>query len=138
VTDAAIAVIEPRGLEGLGLQFKAAATGRLYRLVPTRVPGQPRFWRFLVFRCLPGGMADPAEHAWAVAGGMTREEIPAALEAIRADVESWLERPECQELRRWLLSPDAGAAPPPPGRTRAGGEGTPPGIMPAAGPDGGA
>ncbi len=105
--DAVISVVEPRTVEGLGLQFKTAATGRLYRLVPVRDPGQPRFWRFLVFRCLPGGMADPAESPWAVAGTMTREELPAALEAIRADVGSWLARPECRELRRWLLPPDA-------------------------------
>jgi len=121
VTDAAVAIVEPRTVEGLGLQFKAAATGRLYRLVPARVPGQPRFWRFLVFRCMPGGMADPAESPWAIAGTMTREDLPAALEAIRSDVEAWLERPECRELRRWLLSPDAGATrPPPAGRERPG------------------
>jgi len=104
-----IDIVESHSAEGLGLQFKSQASGSQYRIAPSRDPNQPRFWRFLVFRCKSSGMADPSEHPWAVNGRMSRDEIPAALDAIRADVGGWLKKPECKELRRWLVSTDAKA-----------------------------
>ena len=109
----AVDLIEPRAPDGLGFLLKARATGRLYRLMPTRDPRQPRFWCFMIFRCTSAGVAAPAERPWTGAGGMTREELPEALAAIRRDVDGWLAQDQCRELRRWLLAADAEPADPP-------------------------
>ena len=105
VADDAVDVIEPRIAEGIGFFLKARANGRTYRVAPARDPRQPRFWCILVYRCSSAGVADPDERPWIGPGGMTREELPAALAAIRADVGAWLAQEPCRELREWLLSP---------------------------------
>ena len=109
--DGTVDVVESRDPEGLGLLLKARATGRLYRVRPARDPRQPRFWCILVYRCQPGGMADPGERPWVGAGGMSRDELPEVFRAIRADVNAWLAQEQCLELRRWLLTPGSPAAP---------------------------
>ncbi len=37
---------------------------------------------------------------------MTRDELPGAVQAIRADLEGWLAQDEHLELRTWLLAGD--------------------------------
>ena len=105
--DDAIDVVESRTPEGFGFLVKVRASGQVYRVAPARDPRQPRFWCVLVTRCTSGGMADPSERPWIGAGGMTREELPTALAAIRADVGAWLAQESCRELHRWLLTPSA-------------------------------
>lgn len=112
MTDDAFEVVESRGPEGFGFFVKVRASGQVYRVAPARDPDQPRFWCLLVTRCSAAGVADPGERPWLGAGGMTREELPTTLAAIRDDVGSWLDQASCKELRRWLLS--ALPVPPPP------------------------
>lgn len=99
-----VEVVESRGPEGFGFFVKARSSGQVYRISPARDPRQPRFWCLLVTRCSSAGVADPAERPWLGAGGMTREELPEALAAIRADVGRWLAQDACRELRDWVLS----------------------------------
>ena len=99
-----VEVVESRGPEGFGFFVKVQTSGRFYRISPARDPHQPRFWCLLVTRCSSAGVADPTERPWLGAGGMTREELPTALAAIRADVGGWLAQDACGELRAWLLS----------------------------------
>jgi hypothetical protein len=87
----------------ISFSFKVRASGRWYRLEPARWPGQPRFWGFRVFRCNAGNLPDPSERTWFGAGGMTREDLPEAALAIRADLDAWLAREEHADLRRWIL-----------------------------------
>lgn len=101
--DDAFDIVESREPGGIGFVLKARASGRRYRVAPARDPRQPRFWCILVYRCSPGGLADPGERPWLGAGGMTREELPEALAAIRADIDAWLAKTDCVELRDWLL-----------------------------------
>ncbi len=49
-------------------------------------------------------MADTTERPWYGAAGMTRDELPAAVQAIRADVEGWLAQDGHADLRTWLLA----------------------------------
>jgi len=104
---AEVEVVAPRGPEGFGFFVRARATGQVYRISPARDPRQPRFWCLLVTRCSSAGVADPSERPWLGAGGMTRDELPEALAAIRADVGGWLAQDACGELRAWLLSGSA-------------------------------
>ena len=99
--------------EGVGFLIKASASGCLFRVAPVRDPRQPRFWSVRVHRCTRAGVADPREMPWMGPGGMTREELPEAFAAIRADVGAWLAQPDCRQLRSWLLSqvPDPPAVP---------------------------
>lgn len=106
MTDTAIDVLVPRTPEGLGFQVKVRATGRVFRIEPTRCPGQPRYWCFRIYRCTSAGMADATERPWYGAAGMTRDELPGAVQAIRADLEGWLAQDEHRELRSWLLAGD--------------------------------
>ena len=110
--DETVDVVESRTPEGFGFFVKARASGQTYRISPARDPRQPRFWCVLVTRCTSAGVADPTERPWIGAGGMTREELPEALAAIRADVGGWLGQEACHELRRWVLSPTAATAAP--------------------------
>jgi len=119
VMDETIDLVDPRSPDGLGFLLKARATGRLYRIMPARDPRQPRFWCFMVYRCTPAGVVNPAERPWLGEGGMTREELPAALAAIRADVDAWLAPEQCRELRSWLLATDPESADPVRPATRA-------------------
>jgi hypothetical protein len=109
MSDPSFDVVEP---EGLGFRIKDRANGRLYRVTPARDPRQPRLWCVLIYRCSPGGLADAAERPWLGEGGMAREDLVAALAAIRTDVDGWLGREECRELRRWLLAAGPGDAAP--------------------------
>lgn len=99
-----IEVVESRGPEGFGFFVKVRSSGQVYRVAPARDPHQPRFWCLLVTRCSSAGVADPGERPWLGAGGMTREELPTTLAAIRDNVGDWLAQDSCQELRRWLVS----------------------------------
>jgi len=78
------------------------------RVEPARDPAQPRFWCLRVYRCTRAGVADGLERPWLGGGGMTRDERPAALRAIRDDVDAWLAAADRQPLRRWLLEPEVG------------------------------
>jgi hypothetical protein len=51
---------------------------------------------------------------------MTREDVPAALEAIRSAPEAWLALPEHRDLRAWVLEerPEASSPPLAPGAMR--------------------
>lgn len=111
-TNGAVDVIETRTPEGHGFSFKVRATGRLYRVEPTRDPNQPRYWCFRVVRCLPGGRGDPSERPWLGGEAMTLAELPAAVAAIRADVHGWLTQQAHVDLRRWVLDPPAAAVEP--------------------------
>ena len=98
-----------RGPEGLGFFLKVHPSGRLFRVAPSRDPRQPRYWCLVVYRVTPGGGPYPDERAGSGWGGTRREELPATLAAIRADVGAWLARDECRELRHWLLAADPDA-----------------------------
>jgi len=119
-TDAGIGSCETGALTAGGFTLTVRAGGRQYRVAPARDPRQPRFWCLVVYRCAPGGLATAGERPWIGARGMTRDELPAALAAIRGDVDGWLAREECRELREWLLAPDPAYAG---GTGRAGAEG---------------
>lgn len=97
-------VVEARGPDGYAFHFKVLATGQMYRIEPARDPGQPRFWCFRILRCMKGGMADPTELPWLGAGGMRRDELEAASQTIRADINAWLAAEPLADLRRWVLA----------------------------------
>lgn len=107
--DDVITVVESRTPEGLGFHLKVRSTGKLFRVMPARWPPQPRYWCLCVYRCKPSGTADPAELPWIGSSGMTREELPAATQAIRENVNAWLAQEALQDLRAWLLVEDASA-----------------------------
>jgi hypothetical protein len=96
-------VVDSRGGDGLGLSFKVEGSGRVFRLEPSRDPHQPRFWCFRIYRCTSAGIAAQDERPWWGAGGMTRAELPAAVQAIRSDPDAWLSHESLTELRGWIL-----------------------------------
>lgn len=102
--EAALEVIDPRNPEGLGFYLKARVSGRLFRVEPIRDPRQPRFWSICIYHCARPRVADPTDRPWLGQGGLTRDELPVALQTIRADVDAWLAQDSCKELRRWLLT----------------------------------
>ncbi len=108
--ESGVDIVESRDHEGLGFLLKARPSGCLFRVRPARDPIQPRFWCVLVFRCSPGGAPDPNERPWVGAGGMTRDELPAALATIRADIGGWLAQPQCRELYDWVLTQEPAPA----------------------------
>ncbi len=99
----AIDLVASRESEGHGFQFKVRASGRLYRLDSARDPHLPRFWCFRISRCTSAGTVDATERPWYGGDRMTREELPAAVAAIRAAPTDWLALPEHAELRHWVL-----------------------------------
>ncbi|MEA2514562.1 MAG: hypothetical protein QOF01_4676 [Thermomicrobiales bacterium] len=103
VVEDAIDLVASRDSEGHGFQFKVRASGRVYRLDSARDPHLPRFWCFRICRCTSAGTVDPRERPWYGGDRMTREELPAAVAAIRAGPTEWLALPEHAELRRWVL-----------------------------------
>jgi hypothetical protein len=105
--DDLVDVVPSRETGAFGFHFKVRATGRVYRFEPTRDPRQPRYWCFRVYRCLSTGMVDMTERPWLGGAGMTREELPAAAQVVRADPNGWLATAPLRELRRWLLEPSA-------------------------------
>ena len=108
----AIEVVASRLPDGHGFNLKVRESGRIYRFEPVRDPRQPRFWCFRIYRCLTGGMPDPTERPWFGGGGMTRDELPGAAAAIRADVVAWLDQEANGPLRAWILGGEAGKAEP--------------------------
>ena len=102
--DRGIDVIESKLKGDTGFQFTVRATGARFRLVPARVPAEPRYWCFRISRCMPGGLTDFADRPWFGAVGMTREELPAAAGAIRADVGAWLALKANRDLQRWVMA----------------------------------
>ena len=112
-------IVEARQPGSFAFMLKVRATRRLYRVAPTRDPRQPRLWCVMVYRCLPSGLGDASELPWVGAGGMSREDLSAAMGTIRADVAAWLAQEPCAGLRRWLLTPDPS---------------TPPAVAPPGGP----
>ena len=110
--DNGIEIIESKVKGDTGFHFKVRATGALFRLVPSRWPAQPRFWCFRISRCTPGGAVDFADRPWFGAPGMTREELPAAAQVIRADMDAWLALKPNRKLRQWIEAEEKGSRPP--------------------------
>lgn len=100
-----LTIVTSRGGDGLGLSFKVEGSGRVFRLEPTRDPRQPRFWCFRVYRCTSAGVISQTERSWWGPGGMTRADLPAAVQAIRTDPNTWLADEELAELRGWIMEP---------------------------------
>lgn len=98
-----VEVVPSRQPEGHGFYFKVQASGRLYRLDSARDPQLPRFWCFRIYRCAASGVVDSNERPWFGGDRMTREELPAAVAAIRAAASDWLALPEHGDLRAWVL-----------------------------------
>lgn len=103
MTDDIVEVVKSRAPEGLAFYFKVRTNGQLYRFEATRWPRQPRYWCFSVTRYTSAGVADPGEVPWIGNAGMTREELPAAMQTVRTDIGAWLAQEEHRELRSWLL-----------------------------------
>jgi hypothetical protein len=118
-----VEVIASRQPEGHGFHFKVRASGRVYRLDSARDPRQPRFWCFRISRCASAGIADPTEQPWYGGDRMTRDDLAAAVAAIRAAPVDWLALPQHGDLREWVLEDRAIEALPPalaPASTRRG------------------
>jgi hypothetical protein len=96
-------ILEPKQPGYLGIAFRVRASGYVFRLRPVRCPDQPRFWCFRVCRTLRGDAEDPAYRPWIGANRLRREELPAAVEDIRADIDGWLARPGQRAMRDWIL-----------------------------------
>jgi hypothetical protein len=105
-TSVRLIVVNSRGGDGLGISFKVEGSGRVFRLEPTRDPNQPRFWCFRIYRCTSTGVVSQDERSWWGPGGMTRPELPAAVQAIRTDPDAWLANEALAELREWILGTD--------------------------------
>ena len=99
-------VVNSRGGDGLGISFKVEGRERSFRLEPTRDPNQPRFWCFRIYRCTAAGVVAPGERSWWGSGGMSRSDLPATVQAIRADPDGWLANEALSELREWILGTD--------------------------------
>jgi hypothetical protein len=99
-----IEVIKARSPEGLGFHFKVRATGVLFRFEPTRHPREPRFWCFSIFRCISAGSPDLEAPKWISDVQMTREELPAAVQAVRADLVGWLSDESRGDIRDWVFA----------------------------------
>ncbi|MEA2530106.1 MAG: hypothetical protein QOF01_4670 [Thermomicrobiales bacterium] len=111
--DGIVEVLSSRHPEGQGFSFKVRASGRVYRLDSAREPHLPRFWCFRIVRCASAGMIDVTERPWYGGDRMTREELPAAVAAIRAALDEWLALPEHGDLRTWVLEDRPPEAPQP-------------------------
>lgn len=83
---------------------KVLATGAKFRVSPTRDPQQPRFWCISVRQCSSVAMPDPASPIWMDRPGIPWAEMPDTIEAIRADVASWLTKPDRAALCQWLMT----------------------------------
>lgn len=106
-----IVVISSRGGDGLGISFKVHPNGGVFRVEPARDPNQPRFWCFRVHKCTSAGIADENERSWWGAGGMSRNDLPEAVQAIRDDPAAWLENEALGELRHWIMQPNSESIP---------------------------
>jgi hypothetical protein len=99
-------VVNSRGGDGLGVSFKVEGRERSFRLEPARDPNQPRFWCFRIYRCTAAGVVAQDERSWWGSGGMTRNDLPATVQAIRADPDGWLANEALSELREWIFGTD--------------------------------
>ncbi|HEU5432487.1 MAG TPA: hypothetical protein VFU81_12535, partial [Thermomicrobiales bacterium] len=102
---AAFEIVEPHQAGAYGFVVRVQATGRLYRITPTRDPREPRFWCVVVYRCTASGLPDGAERPWIGGAGMRREDLRDAMAAIRGDVGGWLTAAASPEFRTWFLAP---------------------------------
>lgn len=100
---AGIEIVESRQPEGLGFNFKVPSTGRVLRLDAARDPAQPRFWCFRISRCGPSGTVDHEQRSWFGGDRMVREDLPAAIAAIRNAPDAWLSKPSSESLREWVF-----------------------------------
>ncbi len=98
-----VEVVAPRHPELHGFHFKVRASGRMYRLESARDPHLPRFWCFSISRCVASGVIDDSERPWFGGDRMTRDDLPAAVAAIRSTLSDWLALPQHRELRDWVL-----------------------------------
>jgi hypothetical protein len=98
-----VEILPSRYPEGQGLSFKVRSNGRIFRLDSAREPHTPRFWCFRVVRCSAAGIVDISERPWYGGDRMTREELPAAVAAIRAAPDEWLALPQHADLRNWVV-----------------------------------
>ena len=109
MTDSASApafeVLQERSASGFGFRFKVLASGRVYKLVPDRCPRQPRHWCIWIRRCLADGRPDPETRAWLSDEGLSRDELPAKLAEIRADIGAWLDGIGDVAFHEWLYEP---------------------------------
>jgi hypothetical protein len=112
-------IVEPHQAGAYGFVVRVQATGRLYRITPTRDPREPRFWCVVVYRCTASGLADGAERPWIGGAGMRREDLRDAMAAIRDDVGRWLTTTACPEFQTWFLAPADSAPVAAPVRVRA-------------------
>jgi len=109
-SDDAFEVLSPRSPEGFGFNFKVRATGAQFRCEPMRHPQQPRFWCLSIYHCVAVGSPNEAQPRWISDAYITREELPTAMPAIRANFAAWLADPTRRELYAWLLA-QAGRTP---------------------------
>lgn len=83
---------------------KVLATGAKFRVAPSRDPRQPRLWCISVRQCSAVAMPDPDSPMWIDRPGVPWADMPEAIDAVRADVASWLVSPTRSDLCRWLLN----------------------------------
>lgn len=100
-----VTLLASRGGDGLGMSFKVVSNGRVFRLEPARDPDEPRFWCFRVYRCTAAGVADETERSWWGGGGMNRNDLAGAVQAIKDDPYRWLTNPSLAELHDWIMEP---------------------------------
>ena len=100
----AIEVLPPKTDAKLTINFKVHETGALYRISPARDPRAPRLWCVSVRQCSAGGAPAAAGQTWIDRPGQTWAELAAVIEAIRADLGTWLATPARRDLCRWLLT----------------------------------
>lgn len=98
-----VELVASRQPEGHGFHFKVRTNGHVYRLDAARDPRQPRFWCFRICRCASSGVVDVTERPWYGGDRMTRDDLPAAVEAIRTRLADWLALPEHDALRAWVM-----------------------------------
>jgi hypothetical protein len=102
-TESLVEILPSRYPEGQGLSFKVRSNGRIFRLDSAREPHAPRFWCFRVVRCSTAGIVDISERPWYGGDRMNREELPAAIAAIRAAPDEWLALPQHADLKNWVV-----------------------------------
>jgi hypothetical protein len=105
----AFEIIEFKPPNTVSFYLRVRASGALLLLVPARCPGEPRLWSIWVHRCLPGSVVDRTQPPWVSPERLRREELGAAVQAIRDDVDGWLKRKEQAALRRWISGAEHGA-----------------------------
>jgi hypothetical protein len=103
--DLQVQIIELRGNGGLGVFLRVGDDQRLYRVAPVRDPNQPRFWCLAAFECSSCGIPVSGSAIWAGWWGSSQIELPKLFQAIKEDVDSWLENEQCTTLRAVLQQP---------------------------------